>query len=172
MSEYSPLPGTVRSYDERVEFDEPCTRNRIGSGGSPGFGAPARLRQRLSFTLPLFAQYSALQIGPSAACAVAAPVVCACAEARPDVKPAPMPRPAPLRMVRRASRSAGSEWWGIGTALFAKRNALLLGNWSNRPSLCFAGRPYQVVAAGVIWGGRPSPGTAGPGPAASPRAAT
>src|SRR5712692_3938247 len=109
MSEYSPLPGTVRSYEERVEFDEPCTRNRTGSGCSPGLGAPTRLRHRLSLTSPLFAQYSALQIAPSAACAAAAPVVCACADARPQTRPAPMPRPAPRRMVRRAG-SAGSEF--------------------------------------------------------------
>src|SRR4029453_2120012 len=102
MSEYSPLPGTVRSYDERAEFDEPCTRKRTGSAGSPGFGAPTRLRQRLSATSPFLAQYSALQIAPSLACAVPAPEVCACA-ANADTSPAPTPRLAPLRMARRAS---------------------------------------------------------------------
>src|ERR1051325_10589514 len=96
--EYSPLPGTLRSYDERVEFDEPCTRNRIGSGFSPGFGAPTRLRHRLSFTPPLLAQYSELQI--SASPAAAAPS--ACAALRPDTRPAPMPTPALMRTVRRA----------------------------------------------------------------------
>src|SRR5262249_42863160 len=101
MSEYSPLPGTVRSYDERAEFEEPCTRKRTGSGGSPGFGAPTRLRQRLSATSPFLAQYSALQIAPSLACAVPAPEVCACA-ANADTSPAPTPRLAPLRMARRA----------------------------------------------------------------------
>jgi hypothetical protein len=65
MSEYSPLPGIVRSYDERAEFEEPCTRNNNGSGGSPDLGAPTRLRQRLSETSPFLVQYSALQIGPS-----------------------------------------------------------------------------------------------------------
>src|SRR3954447_24055745 len=104
MNEYSPLPGTVRSYDERAEFEEPCTRNSKGRGGSPGFGAPTRLRQRLSETSPFLAQYSALQIGPSSACVTPVPVVCACAAAvRPDISPAPTPRLAPLRTVRRAS---------------------------------------------------------------------
>src|SRR2546426_6588138 len=79
MSEYSPLPGTVRSYDERAEFDEPCTRKRTGSAVSPGVGAPMRLRQRLSATSPFLAQYSALQIAPSLGCAMPAPVLCACA---------------------------------------------------------------------------------------------
>src|SRR6185369_959875 len=100
MSEYSPLPGTVRSYEERVEFDEPCTRNRIGSGFSPGLGAPTRLRHRLSFTPPLLAQYSELQISVSPAAAAAVPS--ACAEDNPDTRPAPMPTPALTRTVRRA----------------------------------------------------------------------
>src|SRR6516165_6510476 len=101
MSEYSPLPGTVRSYDDRAEFEEPCTRNRSGSGGSPALGAPMRLRQRLSATSPFLAQYSALQIALSPACAASAEV-CACA-AKADTSPAPTPRLAPLRMARRAS---------------------------------------------------------------------
>jgi hypothetical protein len=42
----------VRSYDERAEFEEPCTRNRIGSGVSPVLGAPTRLRQRLRAPRP------------------------------------------------------------------------------------------------------------------------
>src|SRR5258707_7251936 len=101
ISEYSPLPGgMMRSYDERVEFDEPCTRNRIGSGFSPGFGLPTRLRHRLSFTPPLLAQYSELQISASPAAAGAAPS--ACAEDRPDTRPAPIPTPALIRTVRRA----------------------------------------------------------------------
>src|SRR5262249_29986082 len=58
MSEYSSRPGTLRSYDARAEFEEPCTRNRIGSGVSPVLGAPTRLRQRLSATSPFLAQYS------------------------------------------------------------------------------------------------------------------
>src|SRR5229473_1857865 len=101
MSEYSPRPGTVRSYDERAEFEEPCTRNRSGSGGSPALGAPTRLRQRLSATSPFLAQYSALQIAPSLACAAPAAEICACA-VKADTSPAPTPRLAPLRMARRA----------------------------------------------------------------------
>src|SRR6516164_9052363 len=100
MSEYSPLPGTVRSYDDRAEFEEPCTKNSSGSGGSPALGAPTRLRQRLSATSPFLAQYSALQIVPS--CVAPAAEVCACA-VKADTSPAPTPRPAPLRMARRAS---------------------------------------------------------------------
>src|SRR5438132_3033264 len=102
MSEYSPLPGTLRSYEERVEFEEPCTRNRSGSGGSPALGAPTRLRQRLSATSPFLAEYSALQIAPSLACAAPAAEICACA-VKADTSPAPTPRLAPLRMARRAS---------------------------------------------------------------------
>src|SRR5215813_14387790 len=109
MSEYSPLPGTLRSYEERAEFEEPCTKNRIGSGVSPALGAPTRLRQRLSATSPFLDQYSPLQIGPSLGSP--APVVCACA-ARADVSPAPTPRLAPLRMARRAS--ARSEERRVG----------------------------------------------------------
>src|SRR5262245_60799501 len=106
MTEYSPLPGTVRSYDERAEFEEPCTMNRIGSGVSPALGGPMRLRQRLSATPPLLAQYSALQTSPSLGSP--APVVCACA-VRADANPAPTPRLAPLRMVRRASADSGGS---------------------------------------------------------------
>src|SRR6476659_7463386 len=98
MNEYSPLPGTARSYVERVEFDEPCTRNKIGSGCSPAFGAPTRLRQRLSRTPPLFAQYSELQTSPLAARLAS----CARAGIKPDTRPAPIPMPAVLRIVRRA----------------------------------------------------------------------
>src|SRR5262249_57367216 len=105
MSEYSPLPGTVRSYDERAECEEPCTRKRTGSAGSPGFGAPTRLRQRLSATSPFLAQYSALQIAPSLACAVPAPEVCACA-AKADTSPAPTPTPAPVCSCPRATSAA------------------------------------------------------------------
>ena len=42
--EYSPTPGTLMSKLVRAEFEEPCTRNSTGRGGSPGFGAPSRLR--------------------------------------------------------------------------------------------------------------------------------
>src|SRR5688572_5008995 len=109
MSEYSPLSGTVRSYDERAELEEPCTRNRTGSGCPPALGAPTRLRQRLSRTLRFWAQYSALQIGSSVSCAAAASVIPAGATAeRPDTNPTPAPRPAPAITVRRAKAwSAG-----------------------------------------------------------------
>src|SRR5258707_15276268 len=102
ISEYSPLPGgMMRSYDERVEFDEPCTRNRIGSGFSPAFGPPTRLRQRVSFTPPLAAQESWLQTSASPAAAGVAPP--ACARLGPRLAPRPAPRPAPpaLRTPRR-----------------------------------------------------------------------
>src|SRR5258708_37179089 len=62
ITEYSPRPGTVRSKLVRDEFDDPCTRNRTGSGASPALGAPARLRNIFSETLPFLAQYSLLQI--------------------------------------------------------------------------------------------------------------
>ena len=91
-----------------MEFEEPCTRKRIGSAASPAFGAPTRLRHRLSFTSPFLAQYSALQIGPSLACATPAPVVCAvAADARPEMSPAPTPTL--LRTVRRASGWSGGD---------------------------------------------------------------
>src|SRR5215831_8864426 len=93
MSEYSPLPGTVRSYEDRDEFDDPWTRNTTGRAASPGLGAPTRLRHMLSFTSPFLAQYSALQM--SASGAASAGVV------RPDKRPAPTLNPAVLRTVRR-----------------------------------------------------------------------
>src|SRR5689334_3403897 len=91
MAENSSPPGTARSNEVRAELDEPCTRNSTGSGLSPGFGAPTRLRQRLSLVPPLLAQYSALQISPS--------VVVVAAEARRDTRLIP----APIRTVRRAT---------------------------------------------------------------------
>src|ERR1700694_1985675 len=99
INEYSSFPGTVRSYDERAEIEEPCTRNRTDNGFSPALGAPTRLRQRLSFTLSFFAQYSELQISPGATAAGAS----AFAVVRPDTSPAPMPSPALMRIVRRAT---------------------------------------------------------------------
>src|SRR5262245_45208892 len=98
MVEYSPRPGTARSELGRAEFDEPCTSNRTGSGGSPALGSPMRLRQRLSATSPFLAQYSLLQIAPDAAACGAAPLVPAAgsaASARLDSTAAPIPRPLP-----------------------------------------------------------------------------
>src|ERR1700741_5473062 len=71
MTEYSPLPGTFRSNTREVT-DEPWTKNTTGRAGSPGFGAPTRLRNIHRGISPFFAQYSLLQISPSAA-AVAMP---------------------------------------------------------------------------------------------------
>jgi len=48
----------------REVTDEPCTKNSTGSGGSPGFGAPSRLRNIHSGTSPFLAQYSLLHISP------------------------------------------------------------------------------------------------------------
>src|SRR5262249_53547865 len=102
----------VRSYEERLEFEEPCTRNRIGSGVSPALGAPTRLRERLSATSPFLAQCSALQIAPSLGSP--APVFCACA-VKADASPTPTPRLAPLRIVRRARACSGD----IGLSVMA-----------------------------------------------------
>src|SRR5665213_2294750 len=67
--------------------------NSTGRGFSPAFGAPRRLRHRLSFTPFLLAQYSWLQTSapPSA-----------CAGAKAETRPAPIPMPALMRTVRRA----------------------------------------------------------------------
>src|SRR4051794_27972868 len=107
MSEYSPLPATARSKLVRAELEEPWTRNRTGRRGSPGCGAPMRLRQRLRFTSPLaspfLAQYSALQIGAlSAGAEVLASAPAIAVEGNLLTNPAPAPSPAPLSSVRRA----------------------------------------------------------------------
>src|SRR6516164_9025938 len=147
MSEYSPLPGTVRSYDDRAEFEEPCTRNRSGSGGSPALGAPTRLRQRLSATSPFLAQYSALQIAPSLACIAPAAEICACA-VKADTTPAPTPRLAPLRMARRA-RAWSAELSVMVSSEFSarsrRRSHSRAGSWVGM-------RPYQIAKDGQ--GGR------------------
>src|SRR5271170_4823375 len=78
ITEYSPWPATVRSKLGRAEIEEPWTRNKTGSGVSSFFGAPARLRNRLSETLPFLVQYSLLQTGADAARVV-----------RPESKPTP-----------------------------------------------------------------------------------
>src|ERR1700704_6867750 len=101
ITEYSPLPGTLRSNTRDVT-DEPCTKNSTGRDGSPALGAPSRLRNIHSGTSPFFAQYSLLQI--SMASDGAAPGLCADAgPASPATTPAPRPRPAPLMTARRAS---------------------------------------------------------------------
>src|SRR5689334_3953415 len=90
ITEYSPRPGTVRSKLVREELEEPCTRNRTGSGGSPALGAPARLRNMFSETLPFLAQYSLLQILTDAPDLVVAP--CARFVSNPMPAPAITPR--------------------------------------------------------------------------------
>src|SRR4051812_639210 len=95
MTEYSPLPGTLRS-NTREETDEPCTKNSTGREGSPGFGAPNRLRYIHKGISPFLVQYSLLQISPPsedcAALGVAVPA-----------KPVTTQSPAPAMTVRRAS---------------------------------------------------------------------
>src|SRR5882757_354912 len=101
ITEYSPLPGTLRSNTREVT-DEPCTKNSTGRASSPGFGAPNRLRNIHSGTSPFLAQYSLLQISPPSE--GAAPGLCAdAAPASPATTPAPRPRPAPLMTARRGS---------------------------------------------------------------------
>src|ERR1700687_2604277 len=97
MTEYSPWPGTLRSNALDVT-DEPWTKNSTGREGSPAFGAPSRLRYIHSGISPFFAQYSLLQISPSAAAATAPGAGSALA-----LPPAPRPSPAPLMTARRAS---------------------------------------------------------------------
>src|SRR4029079_16736647 len=97
MTEYSPLPGTLRSNTRDVT-EEPWTKNTTGRAGSPGFGAPIRLRNIHKGMSPFLVQYSSLQISPPSV----ATAVAACAvddEAKP---PATRPRPAPLITVRLA----------------------------------------------------------------------
>src|SRR6516162_8364396 len=96
MTEYSPLPGTARSNTREVT-EEPCTKNTIGLAGSPGLGAPRRLRYIHNDTSPFLAQYSPLQISlPS--------IAAAWASEAPVNAPATRPRPAQLMMARRAKR--------------------------------------------------------------------
>src|ERR1700730_13228808 len=59
---------------------------------------------------PFLVQYSVLQISAAAGAATAAPWACA-ADARPDSIPAPIPTPAALRMVRRASAGSFDGLW-------------------------------------------------------------
>src|SRR5258707_13776609 len=107
MSEYSSLPGMARSKLVRAELEDPCTKKRTGGDGSPAFGAPTRLRQRLRFTSPFpspfLAQYSPLQIGASRADAGLAVSAPPCpVEGKPPTSPPPAPSPATWSSVRRA----------------------------------------------------------------------
>src|SRR5882762_3209391 len=97
MTEYSPWPGTLRSNTLDVT-DEPCTKNSTGRDGSPAFGAPTRLRYIHNGISPFFAQYSLLQISPSAGAAAAPGAGSVLA-----IPPATRPSPAPLMTARRAS---------------------------------------------------------------------
>src|SRR5437868_3308950 len=106
MTEYSPLPGTLRS-NTRDDIDEPCTKNTTGRAGSPAFGAPNRLRNIHKGTSPFLAQYSLLQISP--------PSPALCAGELSASAPAIRPRPAPLMSVRRANGCAG---WVMGVIPF------------------------------------------------------
>src|SRR5437868_5829849 len=125
MSEYSPLPGTARSKLVRAELEEPCTRNSTGNDGSPAFGAPTRLRHRLSLTSPFSpafsAQYSPFQI--------AASLVAAEVSAAPTGKASPTPAPsvAALRSVRRAIAGMdGVEPWFMGFSSSAARQKVCM----------------------------------------------
>src|SRR5215472_17125763 len=96
MTEYSPLPGTLRSNTREVT-EEPCTKNTTGRAGSPAFGMPSRLRYIHNGTSPFLAQYSLLQISPpSDGFAVAGSAGIA------PVMPAAIPAQMPLMTVRRA----------------------------------------------------------------------
>src|SRR4029079_361599 len=97
MTEYSPLPGTLRTNTLEVT-DEPWTKNTTGRAGSPAFGAPIRLRYIHKGMSPFLVQYSLLQISPSAGCAVAA---CAGTPSAPVAAATPRP----LMTVRR-----GRKW--------------------------------------------------------------
>src|SRR3954471_22410829 len=71
ITEYSPLPGTLRSNTREVT-DEPWTKNTTGRAGSPAFGAPTRLRNIHSGMSPFLVQYSLLQISPPSVATVVA----------------------------------------------------------------------------------------------------
>src|SRR6476660_3808867 len=97
MTDHSAWPGPLISTHREVT-EEPCTKNSTGFDGSPGFGAPTRLRNIHSGTSPFFAQYSLLQISPPSIAATAWSVGSAA-----ETPPATRPRPAPLITVRRPS---------------------------------------------------------------------
>src|SRR5215218_268707 len=98
MTEYSALPGTLRSNTLEVT-EEPWTKNTTGRAGSPGFGAPIRLRNVHSGMSPFLVQYSLLQISPPSV----ATAVAACAGNVAAIPPATRPSPALLMTVRRAN---------------------------------------------------------------------
>src|SRR6478735_2959715 len=110
MREYSLLPGTLRSNTLDVT-DEPWTKNTTGRAGSPGLGAPIRLRYIHNGMSPFLVQYSLLQIAPP--CAGVS--VAACAGVAPAM-PAATPAPIPLISVRRAS--GYSEWVIVSSRAF------------------------------------------------------
>src|SRR4051812_5868644 len=98
MMEYSPLPGTLRSNTREVT-DEPWTKNTTGRAGSPGFGAPIRLRNIHKGISPFLVQYSLLQISPPSEGTAGAALAGATAG---TPRPIP-PTPSPLSSARRAS---------------------------------------------------------------------
>src|SRR5882724_7090602 len=102
MTEYSPLPGTLRSNTLDVT-DEPWTKNTTGRAGSPALGTPIRLRNIHKGMSPFLVQYSLLQISPpSVGIAFAA-----CAGDAAATPAATTPSPAPWMTVRRASNGSG-----------------------------------------------------------------
>src|ERR1700733_9734500 len=96
MTEYSTWPGTLISNVREVT-EEPWTRNSTGLDGSPGFGAPSRLRNIHKGTSPFLVQYSLLQISPPSA------ATAFCTGSALASPPATTPSPAPLITARRAS---------------------------------------------------------------------
>src|ERR1700751_142756 len=97
MTDHSRWPGTLISKHREVT-EEPCTKNSTGFDGSPGFGAPTRLRNIHNGTSPFFAQYSLLQISPPSVAALAL-----CPGSTAERPPATRPRQAPFIRERRPS---------------------------------------------------------------------
>src|SRR6516225_6926235 len=119
-TEYSPLPGTLRSNAREVT-EEPCTKNTTGRDGSPVFGAPSRLRNIHRGTSPFLAQYSLLQMSDALSPAAAA----LCGAAASPTAPARRASPAALIRPRRgSSRSSMIVSSGMTIMIFA-RNAVL-----------------------------------------------
>src|ERR1700704_3989894 len=87
MTEYSPLPGTLRSNTLEVT-EEPWTKNTTGRAGSPALGAPIRLRNIHKGISPFLVQYSLLQISPPSV----GSVVAACAGKAAAAAATPTPR--------------------------------------------------------------------------------